>query len=128
MKVLWFSLSPGLADAYLNNNYEGIGWVKSLERNIQHKVDLSIAFYHDDNLAPFTYGATKYYPIKRYRNGKLTKIARRLSNGIEPDDDIKAFLNVVEDAKPDLIHIHGTESPFGLVQKFTDIPAVVSIQ
>lgn len=128
MKVLWFSLSPGLADAYLNNNYEGIGWVKSLERNIQPKIELSVAFYHHTEVPPFTYGATRYYPIKQYRMGKLTKIFRRLVNGIEPDSDIKAFLKILEEVKPDLIHIHGTEGPFGLIQKYVDTPTVISIQ
>lgn len=128
MKVLWFSLSAGLSDAYLNNNYEGIGWIKSLEKNIQNKVDLSIAFYHDKSIAPFKLGPTTYYPIKRYKNGKLTKAKRRLFNTIETDYDTQLFLQVVKEAKPDIIHIHGTESPFGLVQKYTDIPTVVSIQ
>lgn len=128
MKVLWFSLSPGLADAYLNNNYEGIGWVKSLERNVQDKVALSVAFYHHADIAPFNYGATRYYPIKQYHRGKLSKIFRRLTNGIEPDTDVNAFLKIIEDVKPDLIHIHGTEGPFGLIQKYTDIPTVISIQ
>ena len=128
MKVLWFSLSPGLADAYLNNNYEGIGWVKSLERNIQDKVDLSVAFYHHEDIAPFTYGATRYYPIKKYRAGKLTKAFQRLTHKIEPESDIKTFLKIIEEVKPDLIHIHGTEGPFGLIQKYVDVPTVVSIQ
>ena len=30
--------------------------------------------------------------------------------------------------KPDIIHIHGTEDNFGLIQKFTEIPCVISIQ
>ncbi len=128
MKVLWFSLSAGLSHAYLNNNYEGIGWIKSLEKNIQDKVELSVAFYHDKDIAPFKLGATTYYPIKRYKNGKLTKMKRRLLNAIESPAETKLFLDVINQAKPDLIHIHGTESPFGLVQKYTDIPTVISIQ
>ena len=128
MKVLWFSLSPGLSDGYLNNNYKGIGWVKSLEKNIQEKVDLSIAFYHDTAVAPFKLGATNYYPIKKYKYGKLSKAKRRLFNGIEDESDNTLFLKIVNEVKPDLIHIHGTEGPFGLVQKYTTIPAVVSIQ
>jgi hypothetical protein len=74
MKVLWFSLSAGLSDAYLNNNYEGIGWIKSLEKNIQDKVELSIAFYHHKEVAPFQLGPTTYYPIKQFKSGKLTKV------------------------------------------------------
>jgi len=128
MKVLWFSLSPGLSDGYLNNNYEGIGWIKSLEKNIQNKVDLSIAFYHYKKVAPFKLGATTYYPIEEYRNGTLTKIQRRLLSAIETEQDIRLLLEVIKEVKPDLIHIHGTEGAFGLVQKYNDIPTVVSIQ
>jgi glycosyltransferase involved in cell wall biosynthesis len=128
MKVLWFSLSPGLSDGYLNNNYEGIGWIKSLEKNIQNKVELSIAFYHHKKVAPFKLGATTYYPIEMYRNGNLTKIKRRLFNAIETEKDVQLLLDVINIVKPDLIHIHGTEAAFGLVQKYNNIPTVISIQ
>jgi len=128
MKVLWFSLSPGLSDGYLNDNYKGIGWVKSLEKNIQDKVELSIAFYHDKDVAPFKLGATHYFPVKRYKHGSFSKAKRRLLNGIEDASDVNLFVEIVNQVKPDLIHIHGTEGPFGLVQKYTDVPAVVSIQ
>jgi glycosyltransferase involved in cell wall biosynthesis len=128
MKVLWFSLSPGLGSAHLNDNYKGLGWMKALEKNIQDKVELSIVFYQDRFIEPFTLGPTKYFPVNRYKHGKFSKAKRRLFNGIEDEDDVKTFVNIVNEVKPDLIHVHGTEGPFGLVQKFVDIPAVVSIQ
>lgn len=128
MKILWFSLSPGLAEAMLSDKYEGIGWVKSLEKNIQSRVELSIAFQFDKPTAPFKLGPTMYYPIKRYRHGNLTKIKRRLFNTIETEYDNTLFLKVIEEVKPDLIHIHGTEAAYGLVQKYTNIPTVISIQ
>ncbi len=128
MKVLWFSLSPGLSDAYLNNNYAGLGWIKSLERNIQDKINLSIVFYVDASVQPFTLGPTKYIPVKRFKHGKISKIKQRILSAIESRDDVQLFLKIIDDVKPDIIHIHGTESPFGLVQKFVNIPTVVSIQ
>jgi len=128
MKVLWFSLSPGLGEAMLSDKYEGIGWVKSLEKNIQSRVELSVAFQFDKPAAPFKLGPTMYYPISRYRYGNLTKIKRRLLNTIETEYDTRLFLKVIEEVKPDLIHIHGTEAAYGLVQKYTDIPTVISIQ
>jgi glycosyltransferase involved in cell wall biosynthesis len=128
MKVLWFSLSPGLGEAVLSDKYEGIGWVKSLEKNIQSRVELSVAFQFDKLAAPFKLGPTMYYPINRYRYGNLTKIKKRLFNSIGTEYDNTLFLKVVEQVKPDLIHIHGTEAAYGLVQKYTDIPTVISIQ
>ncbi len=39
------------------------------------------------------------------------------------------FLRAVEQFKPDIIHVHGTEFPFGLIRRqVKDIPVVVSIQ
>lgn len=106
----------------------GFGWLKALEKNIQDKVQLSIIFYHDNTVEPFTLGPTRYFPISRYKSGKISKIKQRLFNTIEPDDDLQTYLKIIDEVKPDLIHIHGTESNYGLVQQLTNIPAVVSIQ
>jgi glycosyltransferase involved in cell wall biosynthesis len=128
MKVLWLSLSPGLSDSYLNDNYKGIAWIKSLEKNIQNKIDLFVAFYHDKAVERFKLGATSYFPVKRFRYGGFSKAARRILNDIEGEYDVSLFLKIVDEVKPDIIHIHGTESPFALIQKYTKIPTVISLQ
>lgn len=128
MKILWFTNTPSLAEDYLNNKPMNGGFIKSLEKIIQDKVDLSIAFYHSEELLPFKYEKTTYFPIKQDNNSLLYKIKTRLLNQIEPKSDIKKNLQIIDEVKPDLIHIHGTESPFGLIQKFSSIPTVISIQ
>ena len=61
MKVLWFSNTPANSDEYFNNELSGTGgWLKSLDRSIQKKVDLHIAFYHSQNIGSFRYGKTQY--------------------------------------------------------------------
>ena len=35
---------------------------------------------------------------------------------------------IIEEYKPDLIQVFGTEWPFGLISKYTNIPTVVHIQ
>lgn len=106
----------------------GFGWMKALEKNIRDKVNLSIVFYHDTAVEPFVLGATKYFPVSKYKSGKLSKIKQRLFNKLEPEADLQTFLQIIDEVKPDVIHIHGTESNYGLVQKFVNIPTVVSIQ
>lgn len=128
MKVLWISLTPSLAEDYLNKKPMNGGFIKSLEKVIQDKVDLSILFYYDKDVAPFKYGKTSYFPIIKTNEKLVNKLKRRLLNHLEPEDDLKKFIKIIEQVKPDLIHIHGTESPFGLVQRFSHIPTVVSIQ
>lgn len=128
MKVLWFSITPSLGEEYINNIPTGGGWIKSLEKIIQNKVELSVAFYTDVQIDPFKLGKSTYYPIHKYRFGKVSKIRRRILNQLEPKSDIARFLEIVKIVNPDLIHIHGTEAPFGLIQKYVNIPVVVSIQ
>jgi glycosyltransferase involved in cell wall biosynthesis len=128
LKVLWFSLSPGLSASHLKNSYMGLGWLKALESNIQDKVDLSIVFYHNEDINPFTMGSTKYYPIKCYKKGKASEMLARISNSLESDKHIDTFLKVINSVKPDVIHVHGTETNYGLIQKRTNIPVVLSIQ
>jgi glycosyltransferase involved in cell wall biosynthesis len=128
LKVLWFCFTPSLSESYLNDKPTGGGWIKSLEKGMQSKVDLSIVFYYDREVAPFTLGQTTYYPVKKYPNGSASKIGRRIFNTLEPKEDIGKFIDIVNQVKPDLIHIHGTEFSFGLIQKFTNIPTVVSLQ
>ena len=39
------------------------------------------------------------------------------------------MLKIIEEVKPDLIHIHGTEERFGLIQEYVKgVPVVFSIQ
>lgn len=128
MKILWFVLTPSLAEDYINNKPMNGGFIKSLEKIIQDKVDLSIVFYHEKELLPFQYGKTRYYPVSQEKKGLWNKIKTRLFNPLEPESDLKKFMEIINEVKPDLIHIHGTESPFGLIQKLTPIPTVVSIQ
>lgn len=128
LKVLWFSLSPGLSAAQLKNSYMGLGWLKALESNIQDKIELSIAFYHNEDLEPFSIKSTRYFPIKRYKKGKVSEMVERITNSLESDRHISRFLNIINEVKPDVIHVHGTETNYGIIQKHTEIPVVVSIQ
>ena len=128
MKVLWFTNTPSLAESYINNKPAGGGWIKSLEKEIQRKVELYVVFYHDKDLKPFKFGETIYFPIRANTGGKLTELKNRILTKLEPREDISTFLKVIERIKPDLIHIHGTENQFGLIQQFTNVPTVVSIQ
>lgn len=55
-------------------------------------------------------------PTGRKRSPKLHLATR---------DDL---LRIIRRVSPDLLHIHGTETPYGLIATETDIPAVVSLQ
>ncbi len=128
MKVLWFSNTPANADEYFNKELKGTGgWLKSLDKELQNKVKLSVAFYFNKQVSNFKYGNTDYYPI--IRNDKfLQKVKNRLTANIVVDEDTHKYLDIINLVKPDIIHIHGTENPFGKILDNTNIPIVISIQ
>ncbi len=127
MKILWFANTPANGDEYLNNELKGTGgWLKALDKEIQQKIDLSVSFYYNTNM-PFRYRNTNYYPIKLHKD-HLQNLSRIFTNHITGEEDIKKHLDIINQVKPDIIHIHGTENPFGYIIDKTNIPVVVSIQ
>lgn len=131
MKVLWFAGSPALAEEIkgIKGIYGG-GWVKSLQAAItkSYDIELGIVFYSRHLSESFVHDGTYYFPIhvKRPLN---TKIIDRFFPSIESENDIYVYGEIVEKFRPDLIHVHGTELSFGLIQKlFPKIPTLISIQ
>jgi glycosyltransferase involved in cell wall biosynthesis len=132
MKILWFTNTPCSASEELNPNNKGGGWLSSLEKELVKKEEISlyVAFYYSKSIEPFLFGNTQYFPILRKNSGsKIERYCARLLR-LENNDkrEIKLLLSVIDKINPDLIHIHGTEENFGLIQKYISIPVVLSIQ
>lgn len=131
MKVLWFTNTSSSAFEKLELKNSSGGWLHSMEKEIIRRTDIELAvgFYCYKKVAPFKYENTHFYPI--YRSNKSTKFKRFLNRLFPKNNDnieVKSLLKVINDYEPDLIHVHGTEDNFGLVQKHTTIPVVITIQ
>lgn len=132
MKVLWFSLSPCSSAKRFGTEKIIQGWMISLENAIKRteEISLEIAYISRIDEPPFEYEGVKYYPI--YSKGK--SLSEKISNiyGSTASKDKKMlpiYKSVIEQSKPDIIHIHGTESSFCLItSEITKIPIVYSIQ
>ena len=124
MKVLWFSNSP--AAAYEQTIKGTGGWMATLDKAMQVKVELHVAYFYPYKQSPFKSGATTYHPIY---TGNILMSALKRRVGL---DTGRSFLNdclqVIEQVKPDIIHIHGSENTFIEVAKYTDTPLALSIQ
>lgn len=129
MKVLWFSPTPSL---YKNEKslYNGGGWIGSLEEMIKEntEIELGICFFHKVDTAKSQKASVTYYPVK----SKKEKIPRLLINKvlsrIEPINYKREFLKVVDDFRPDVIHIWGTESYFAQIQRHVKVPVILYLQ
>lgn len=126
MRILWLS---GNASLYNNNNLYSGGWIGALEAELVKYpgIELGISFIYNNNCSKKTVGTTTYYPLKLYPN-KLKKIKHNLFLKKYDRYEINYLLKVIEDFKPDIIHVWGTEISFGLISKYTKIPVIIHIQ
>lgn len=128
LRVLWFAVTPSL---YGQNTvrHNGGGWVASLERVLRSAsdVELGVAFEHHDDGFKSVQGCVAYYPIN-----VNTKLVQKLRRKLGLDDECGALVahakRIIADFQPDVIHVFGSESCFGLLSAHTDIPVVIHMQ
>lgn len=127
INVLWFSNTPSNSDEYYDELLKGSGgWIKALDKELQSYVNLSIVFYHKED-SKFQYHQTTYYSIAN-NVGFFSRLYNRIKGYAPEGIDLNKYLAIIEEVKPDIIHIHGTENQFGCILNKTKIPIVVSIQ
>lgn len=128
MKILWFTNTPSLYNN-AKTNYNGGGWIESLEQIVSNEenVELAISFFHTDSCFKKKERNTTYYPISLY-NTKLKKIRHNLFFSKFEKKEVEYFLKIIDDFKPDMIHVFGSESSFGLITKYVQIPVIIHIQ
>src|ERR1700722_5471637 len=129
-KILWFTNTPSLAAATLGLPTLGGGWIESLERQVRKRrhIELAVAFSHGkEKVNKFEEGRATYYAIPDRRSKAGALVSRHLGRA-----DDRAFIDsclaIVDDFKPDLINIFGTEKSFGLISERTNIPVVIHLQ
>lgn len=133
MKVLWFSLSPCGSLRRKKEQRVIQGWMISLEDEIKKTSDiqLSVAYFSNEERESFSYEGVTYYPMyeKKTANPLIRIIDRKKPMAKRDAAVLPKMLKVVEECSPDIIHIHGTEQSFGLIQDYKkNIPIVFSIQ
>jgi glycosyltransferase involved in cell wall biosynthesis len=108
MKVLWFSPTPSGYSSF-SNSHNGAGWISSLEEIVKscNEIELAVAF-RGDSQKKIVGDKVLYYKFQ----GQL-----RVS-----------ICSIINDFKPDLIQIFGTENEFSEIVDYVDIPIVVYLQ
>lgn len=128
MRILWFS------NAQIVGSVRNVGcsWIGSLEEKLSKVDDISLGVVFltkDTNMYNFSVGNRHYYPViqKPFRS-KIHELIFRLKHKLQIQDNINHYLKIIENFKPDVIHIFGTESDFGLIVNKTNVPCVIHIQ
>lgn len=125
MRVLWFSVTPSLFNSN-SNSHNGGGWISSLEQIVRTEptIDLGIAFMFPKSDFKYIKDGVVYYPITINAPSMLQRFLCKDNKR----DFIAYCLRIIDDYKPDLIHIFGSENDFGLLCQHTDIPIVIHMQ
>lgn len=130
MKVLWLGHISLKQDKNGKFFYPGGNWVSSLKELLinDKNIDLSIAFYGDENLTFEDEYGTKFTQLKSGKKNKLSNYIYNWQHKIESREDTLKLLRLIEDYQPDVIHIFGTENNFSRVLKYTNIPSIIHLQ
>jgi glycosyltransferase involved in cell wall biosynthesis len=133
MRVLWFTTIPPFTNRLGNPNMpHGSGtWVDSLRLAIRSNptLKLGVAWDSETDYKPFEEDGTSFYSVLRpRRSGTIDSMIRRWLHTDEYPNGLSNCLNIIEEFKPDIIHVHGSENFFGKLIKETSIPVVISIQ
>lgn len=135
MKILWFSPTSAL---YSNKNVSssstsispnGGGWISSLANFLKENTNIELAIAFESNIikSKAINNNITYYPINAFRNIR-DKILLKFSLEIEEKKIIPICQNIIEDFKPDIIQVFGSEWCYGLIASKTKVPVIIHIQ
>ena len=136
MRVLWFTNTPCGATELLTRRPVTAGeWLYALSEHLvkESDIELHIAFYWGHSSKMFVYNGICYHPILRETDrNRWTRMIGRYENAYSRKFLGKfrtQFMHVINNVRPDLIHIHGTEEDFAVIAKEQiSCPLVLSIQ
>lgn len=126
MKILCFNRSCPAKYKETHGALLG-GWQDSLERIIKDNtsVELYIAFKGNGDIKVID--KVTYIPLNIHLS-KIEKIKNQFTWEIDSSKLIQQAIQIINQYQPDIIHVFGTEWPFGLIAQYTNIPVVVHVQ
>lgn len=133
MRVLWLSpiVLPAVAAALGNPPGLGGGWIESLRLALRDHPDcrLGIACVSPTRFKPFSSDGVTYFPlVHRAMADRLRRVAVEAAHRDRNLDYRRLCVEVVRAFRPDIIHVHGTETTLGLTAGLSRIPTLVSLQ
>lgn len=129
MKVLWFTNTPSNYKEV--SGYNGGGWISSLEKEIVKRsyIQLGISFFKNKEPHKVIKGKTTYFPLEIGKCSFWGKMKNRFLKPEKKDSlNVAKYIKIIDEFKPDIIEVFGTEDSFGLITKIIHIPVVIHIQ
>lgn len=111
--------------------HHGGGWMEGLcsaLRGLGH-VQMGVAAEGSEPFEPFDEDGVRYYYLEGppARKGVGAAVSRWAHRPVD-DRAVARAATAVRSFEPNLIHVHGTEGPFGLLAQTAQVPLVTSLQ
>lgn len=134
MKVLWF-VQENFDPSREKGGYNGAGWISSLRNEIikNEGIDLAMAFFSKETRVGKASGV-KYYSMETPKLSPYKKMCFRIKGQFNQEEEAlwseyrNKMLKVLDDFKPDIIQIFGSENKYGLIASVTKVPVILHIQ
>lgn len=132
MRVLWFTgvQLPAVIGRTLKRAYWQEGLRAALEK-YQPEIELAIASHGAEDYHPFQQGNARYYNILRISKpiaGRYRRILKNWESFRYDSSELKRYIEIAKDFKPDVVMFYGVENPYALVCNSLGIPCLVNIQ
>jgi glycosyltransferase involved in cell wall biosynthesis len=130
-KILWFTNTPSNASKEFGNQTFGGGWISSLELllNETELFELGICFfYNGSTYKRIVNGSVVYYGVPIKSGNGFSRIISRHFASLKDEDPNHIIEKIIEDFKPDLIHIFGTEGGYSQILIDKSDKAIISLQ
>ncbi len=124
MKILWFinsSLSKGSYRTF---------WISVLLKEVSKVENLTLGICYlteEENVQPFQESGVHYFPVSARKN-YFVKIIHRLLHVNKDANNFNDYLTVVDQFKPDLINIYGTEREYAELVPLVKCKCLIHIQ
>lgn len=139
MRILWITATAGNYQSphSCGGGYNGGGWISSMQNELAKcdDIKLGIAFCRNGEPAKVEQDGVVYYHIPHHTKSKKDKFFDLFKLNDATRDEVlwpyyeEKFKKVIDDFKPDVIHIFGSELYQGLATRVTvDIPTILHIQ
>lgn len=134
LKLLWF-VQENFDPSKEKGGYNGAGWISSLRNEIVKNEDivLALAFFSKEERKGKANGVD-YYSMVTPKLSTFKKICFRIKGQYIQEEEAlwpeyrMEMSKVLDDFKPDVIQIFGSENKYGLIASETNIPIVLHIQ
>jgi glycosyltransferase involved in cell wall biosynthesis len=128
MRVLWFEVT--VPKNYSSHNFHGAGWQDALEYIVKQNKDIELGIAFESNSINNTkklIDGVEYFPLNTSYNF-IEKLKNKFTWEVSRNKIIEISLKVIEEFKPDIIHVFGSEWCFGQVAEYTSVPVIIHMQ